>query len=131
LVFCAASSLVSSVIFFVAFSFLSGTPQYILMLFGGIAIVAFVPAGAAVTQDVVHPGLRAISYSICVVVQHILGSSTGPIVIGAISDAYNIQTAMMILPGFTVIAAVLFMLGSLYYEKDLAAVEKVSLSVEE
>ncbi|HPJ93339.1 MAG TPA: MFS transporter [Deltaproteobacteria bacterium] len=131
LVFCAASSLVSSVIFFVAFSFLSGTPQYILMLFGGIAIVAFVPAGAAVTQDVVHPGLRAISYSICVVVQHILGSSTGPIVIGAISDAYDIQTAMLILPGFTVIAAVLFMLGSLYYEKDLAAVEKVTLSVEE
>lgn len=131
MVFCALSSLVTSVIFFVAFTFLSGTPQYILMLFGGIAIVAFVPAGAAVTQDVVHPGLRAISYSICVVVQHILGSSTGPIIIGAISDAYDIQTAMMILPGFTLIAAVLFMLGSQYYEKDLAAVEKVTLHVEE
>jgi predicted MFS family arabinose efflux permease len=131
MVFCAISSLVSSVIFFVAFSFLSGTPQYVLMLFGGIAIVAFVPAGAAVTQDVVHPGLRAISYSICVIVQHILGSSTGPIVIGAISDAYDIRTAMVILPGFTVIAAVLFMLGSRYYEKDLAKVEKVALSVEE
>jgi hypothetical protein len=102
-----------------------------LLLFGGIAIVAFVPAGAAVTQDVVHPGLRAISYSICVVVQHILGSSTGPIVIGAISDASDIQTAMLILPGFTVIAAILFLLGSLYYEKDLAAVERVTLSVEE
>ena len=131
MVFCAISSLVSSVIFFVAFSFLSGTPQYVLMLFGGIAIVAFVPAGAAVTQDVVHPGLRAISYSICVVVQHILGSSTGPIVIGAISDAYDIQTAMLILPAFTLIAAALFMIGSVYYEKDLAAVEKVTLSVEE
>jgi MFS family permease len=94
MVFCGLSSLMSSVIFFVAFTFLSGTPQYVLMLFGGIAIVAFVPAAAAVTQDVVHPGLRAISYSLCVIVQHILGSSTGPVVVGAISDSYDIRTAM-------------------------------------
>ncbi|HDP24483.1 MAG TPA: MFS transporter, partial [Deltaproteobacteria bacterium] len=71
LVFSGLSSLVTTVIFFVAFTFLTGTPQYILMLAGGIAIVAFVPAAAAVTQDVVHPGLRAISYSLCVIVQHI------------------------------------------------------------
>jgi predicted MFS family arabinose efflux permease len=131
MVFCGLSSLVTTVIFFVAFSFLSGMPQYVLMLFGGIAIVAFVPAGAAVTQDVVHPGLRAISYSLCVIVQHILGSSVGPIVVGAVSDAYDIQTAMLILPLFTLIAGLLFLLGSIYYERDLERVEKVVLKVEE
>jgi len=131
LVFSGLSSLVTTVIFFVAFTFLTGTPQYILMLAGGIAIVAFVPAAAAVTQDVVHPGLRAISYSLCVIVQHILGSSIGPVVVGALSDAYDIHTALMILPAFTLLASVLFFLGARYYVRDVAKVEKIALQVEE
>ena len=131
LVFSGLSSLVTTVIFFVAFTFLTGTPQYIMLLAGGIAIVAFVPAAAAVTQDVVHPGLRAISYSLCVIVQHILGSSIGPVVVGALSDAYDIHTALMILPAFTLLASVLFFLGARYYVRDVAKVEKIALQVEE
>ena len=131
MVFSALASLSTTVILAVAFVLLSGLAQYVCLLLGGIAVVAFVPAAAAVTQDVVHPGLRAISYSICVIVQHILGSATGPIVVGAISDAYDIHTAMLILPLFTLVAAGLFMLGAVYYERDLAKVEKVSLHIEE
>ena len=56
--------------------------QYAFILVMGLVVVAFVPAAAAVTQDVVHPGLRAVSYAICVIVQNLLGSSLGPIVIG-------------------------------------------------
>ena len=40
----------------------------------------------AVTQDVVHPGLRAISLSLCVIVQHLFGSALGPPFIGSLSD---------------------------------------------
>jgi len=79
---------------------------------------------------VVHPGLRAISYALCVIVQNILGSSLGPIVVGSLSDSYNIQTALLILPVFLVIAAVLFFLGSFFYERDLNKVEKVVLEAE-
>ena len=88
MVFSALASLSTTVILAVAFVLLSGLAQYVCLLLGGIAVVAFVPAAAAVTQDVVHPGLRAISYSICVIVQHILGSATGPIVVGAISNTF-------------------------------------------
>ena len=63
-------------------------------------------------------------------VQNLLGSSTAPIVIGALSDAYNIQTALLILPAFLVISAIFFFAGSFFYERDLNKVEKVVLEAE-
>lgn len=93
----------------------------------GISITAFIAAAAAVTQDVVHAGMRAISYAVAVVIQNLLGASLGPIVMGAISDSSNIQTAFKFLPVALLIAAILFFAGSLYYEKDLRRVEKVVL----
>ncbi len=130
LLFPAITALISAVLLFVAFMFFSGNIQYVIILVFGLVFVMFVPAAAAVTQDVVHPGLRAISYAICVVVQNLLGSSTGPIVIGAISDAYDIKTALMILPAFLIVSSILFFAGSFFYERDLDKVEKVALEVE-
>ena len=88
----------SAVVVFIAFSFLEGKAQYMALLLYGILGVGFVAAAITATQETVHAGLRAISYSVCVVVQNILGASLGPIVIGAFSDAYGIKVAMTILP---------------------------------
>ena len=52
-----------------------------LLIVCGITAVAFVPACVAVTQDVVHPGLRAISLSLNIIIQHLLGSSLAPVVV--------------------------------------------------
>jgi len=78
---------------------------------------------------VVHPGMRAISYAVAVVIQNLLGASLGPIVMGAISDATNIQTAFTFLPIALLVASALFFAGSFYYEKDLRKVEKVKLEI--
>jgi len=131
LLFSSISSTLTAVIFFIAFAFFSGKLQYMLFLCGGISAVAFVPAAAAVTQDVVHPGLRAISYSLCVVVQHILGSATGPVFVGAISDRYDIGTALTIVPLFSLIAGLFFFAGSLFYMRDLKKVERVEITIED
>jgi predicted MFS family arabinose efflux permease len=131
LLFSSISSLITSIIFFIAFSFLTGIIQYIAILIGGISAMSFAPAAIAVTQDVVHPGLRAISYSLCVISQNLLGSSFGPIFVGAVSDRYDIETALIILPVFTVIASVLYFIGSFFYERDLNKVEKVAFLVED
>jgi len=101
--------------------------QYLLLLSVGISITAFISATAAVTQDVVHPGLRAISYAIAVVVQNLLGASLGPIAMGAISDATDIQTAFTVLPVALVLASALFFTGSFFYAKDLKKVMPVHL----
>jgi len=125
------TSLLSAVLMFLAFSIFNGQMQYLLLLSVGVSITAFIAATAAVTQDVVHAGLRAVSYAIAVVVQNLIGASLGPIVMGAISDATNIQTAFTFLPIALLIASALFFAGSFYYEKDLRKVEKVILEVVE
>ncbi len=123
------TSLLSAILMFFAFSVFDGQMQYLILLSVGISITAFIAAAAAVTQDVVHPGLRAISYAVAVVVQNLLGSTPGPIVMGAISDATNIQTAFTFLPISLLLASVLFFLASRHYEKDMKRVEAVNLEV--
>jgi len=131
LLFCVISSLITAGVFFMAFSVFSGIMQYMVLIAGGISAVAFVPASVAVTQDVVHPGLRAISLSICIIIQHILGSSLGPPLIGHLSDTYGIGSAMLALPLFNVIAAGLFFFASFYYNSDIAKTADVQLQAED
>jgi len=123
----AISSLVSAILLFAALFLFKGIIQYILFLAMGIAIMVFISGATAVTQDVIHPGLRATSYAIAVVVQNLLGASMAPIVVGQIYDHSNIKTALSILPFMLVIGAVLFYLGSRYYEKDMEKVTKINL----
>jgi MFS family permease len=125
--FPALSSLVTSVALLAAFIFLHGQVQYATLLFTGITAIAFVPAAVAVTQDVVHPGLRAVSLSLCVIVQHLLGSALGPPVIGMLSDAYGLETALKFLPIFTFLGSILFFAASFFYEHDVERVEKVEI----
>ena len=58
------------------------------------------------------------SYAIAVVVQNLLGSSTAPIVVGKIYDLTNIKTALSFLPLVLLVGALLFYMGSRYYDKD-------------
>jgi len=130
LLFSALSSTVTAIIFIAAFGLFSGKLQYGLFLLGGVTAIAFASSAIAVTQDVVHPGLRAISYSICVICQNLLGSSLGPIFTGIISDRYDIKTALTIVSFFPLLAGLFFYLGSFFYEKDWAKAEKIPVRLE-
>jgi len=125
LLFPSLSSCLTAILLFIAFMFVRGNAQYAVLLAVGVAAVAFVPAAVAVTQDVVHPGIRAVSLSLCVIVQHILGSALGPPVIGALSDAFGLETAMTFLPAFALLAGILFFVGSFFYDSDAKPVEKM------
>jgi sugar phosphate permease len=130
LLFPAISTLLSAILLFLALVFFRGTIQYVIFLIFGVLVLAFISGAASVTQDVIHPGLRATSYAIAVVVQNLLGASTAPIVMGKIYDLTNIQTALSVLPFVLLIGAVLFWLGSRYYTKDLGKVAQIALEAE-
>ncbi len=130
LVFPALSSLITAVLLFVAFMFFTGTAQYVVLLAAGLCAVGFVPASVAVTQDVVHPGLRAISLSVNVIMQHLLGTALGPIFVGFVSDKYDLTTGLVCLPAFTLIGSLLFFIGSFFYVQDRAKAEKIELSLD-
>ncbi len=127
LLFPALSTLLSAVVLFIALTIFKGTVQYIVFLVFGVLVLAFISGAASVTQDVIHPGLRATSYAIAVVVQNLLGASTAPIVMGKIYDLTNIQTALSVLPFVLLVGALLFWLGSKTYEKDLEKVVRINL----
>lgn len=130
LLFPAISSLLSALFLITALWFTSGTIQYVFFLLMGVSVTAFISAAGAVTQDVVHAGLRAESYAIAVVVQNLLGASMAPIVIGRLYDSVGIAKALSVLPIMLVIAATLFYVGSFYYKRDLEKVEKIKLEPE-
>ena len=130
LLFPAISTLITAIILFLALVLFRGTIQYISFLIFGVFIMSFVSGAASVTQDVIHPGLRATSYAIAVVVQNLLGASTAPVLMGKIYDLTNIQTALSILPFVLFVGAVLFWLGSRYYVKDLGKVAQIALEAE-
>jgi fucose permease len=121
--------LVSALLVFIAFYLFEGNVQYAILLVMGVTITAFVPAAAAVTQEVIHPGLRAQSWALAVLFQNLLGGSLGPIVVGAISDATNLQTALLVLPISLLISTGLFFTGSFFYVRDFNKVEKIALEV--
>jgi MFS family permease len=131
LLFPAISTFVSAILLFIGITLLRGLPQLIILFAFGIVIMTFVSGASAVTQDVIHPGLRATSYAIAVAVQNLLGSFTAPIVLGKISDLSNLQRAMNILPFVLCIGALLFYAGSRYLVKDMTKVQHIELEVKQ
>jgi len=130
LLFPTISTMISALLLFIALYLFKGTGQIIVLFIFGAWVMTFLAGAAAVTQDVIHPGMRATSYAIAVAVQNLLGSFTAPIVLGRISDLSNIKTAISILPFALLIGTILFYLGSRYYVSDMDKVAKIKLEVE-
>ncbi|MFH2008673.1 MAG: MFS transporter [bacterium] len=131
LLFPACTSLTAAAILWLAFLVPPGVAQMGLLSLFGIALTLFLAPAVAVTQDVVHPGLRALSYGLCVIVQHTAGDAWSPPLIGLLSDHTGLPTAVLFLPIYGVLAALFFYLASRFYERDLARVDRVELQVEQ
>ena len=131
LLFPSITTMITAFFLFVALYLFKGTIQYITFLLFGISIMLFIAGAAAVTQDVIHPGLRATSYAIAVIVQNLLGASTAPVIMGKMYDITNIQTAFSILPFVLLLGSLLFYLGSRHYVGDLGKVARIKLEVAE
>jgi MFS family permease len=131
LYFPAITSTLAGVLLFIAFQF-SGNlwTQLPLLIMFGVCVTCFIAPAVSVTQDVIHPGLRAFSYAMCVIVQHILGDVWSPVIIGKLSDIFTLPKAVMVLPVWGLLAGVFFFLASRYYVDDLAKVEIVELEKE-
>jgi len=123
----AVTSLLTGLFLFIGFFFLEGKAQYLFLIFFGFTAPMFAAGGSAVTQDVVHPGLRAISYSLAQFFMMLLGYSLSPIFVGAISDRYDLLTAFKFLPLFSLLGAAGFFIGAFYYGRDYNKVQKVKL----
>lgn len=84
----------------------------------------------AVAIDVVHPALRSTAGSMVAIVQNLFGLGVGPLISGALSDAFGLQTAMAIMPLSCGLAALLLVLGSRSYPADRAATANHEVRIE-
>ena len=105
--------------------------QYGLILIALFALSAGTSGPLAMTQELVHPGIRALSMTCNALAAHLLGSVPGPVLTGVISDRANLTVAMLSVTVAGGLMAI-FALGCArrHYLEDLARVAQVEPEVE-
>jgi MFS family permease len=104
--------------------------QLPILVVYGIFATCFIAPAASASQDLVHPGLRAFSYAMCVIVQHLCGDIWSPGLVGWLSDEVGLARALLVVPAFGLLAGLFFFLAGRFYLRDLARVEQVELEPE-
>lgn len=123
---------VTLLVFLAAFSAgLEGAAQFKLILLGGFVMTCTVGVVAGVTMDVIHPGVRSTGAAVLSLFQNLFGLAVGPFLVGVLSDLWSLQQAMAVVPVFSVLAAVFFLVASRCYDHDVRQVEGVVLKVDD
>ncbi len=114
------------VLLVVAFALPAGSVQYALILAGVFVCGGHTGAAGAVIADVTHPGLRATAFAVLVLGNNLLGLAPGPVVVGALSDAYGLKFALGVAPLMCLAAAAFFLLASRHYARESGRFEEPS-----
>lgn len=116
----AATAVLTALCMSAAFAFLPpGVPQLALIALGALLMLGSVGPTDAVVIDVIHPGLRATAVSILSLTRNLFGLASGPLLTGALSDAYGLDVALSFVPLVGLVAAVVLLFASRTYERDL------------
>jgi MFS transporter, Spinster family, sphingosine-1-phosphate transporter len=70
--------------------------------------------------NVTHPSIRATAFAVNIFIIHALGDAISPAVIGAISDAANMNVGFLAVSAMIVISGVLWLVAARYLERDTA-----------
>jgi MFS family permease len=107
-----------------------GPVQFALIVAGALVMAASVGPTDAVVIDVIHPALRATGASILSLMRNLFGLAGGPLLTGALSDAYGLQFAMAVVPLFGLLAAAMYMVAARTYVADLKRLERIEPALE-
>ena len=110
--------------------FQPGPVQFALIVAGALVMAASVGPTDAVVIDVIHPALRATGASILSLMRNLFGLAGGPLLTGALSDAYGLQFAMAVVPLFGLLAAAMYMIAARTYVADLKRLERIEPALE-
>jgi MFS family permease len=122
--------LITSVIFVLAFGgTYTGDAQFKLIVLGSFFMNCTVGVVAGVAMDVVHPGVRSTGAAVLSLFQNLLGLAVGPLLAGVLSDQWGLQQALTVIPLFSILAAVFFVVAMRSYDADAAQISDVKLDV--
>lgn len=120
--------MITAVIFIIAFGgSYTGSTQFKLILVGGLFMNSIMGVIVGVVMDVIHPGIRSTGAAVLAVILNLFGLAVGPFLTGALSDSWGLQQALTIVPLFSLVGAVLFLIGMRSYDADVARIANVRL----
>ena len=102
----------SCLLFAVAFAIPESGLQFGLIVAGTFFVGGHMGPVAALSVELNHPGLRATALAVVTVVYNFVGLAPGPFVVGALSDTYGLEAAMMVIPLVCLGAVICFLLGA-------------------
>jgi MFS family permease len=71
-----------------------------------------------ILANVTHPAIRAAGFALNILVIHAFGDVISPVVIGIISDRYNMTTAFIIVSVMFLVAGILWLAGMKFLQRD-------------
>lgn len=121
--FAGVYTLASFVVLTTAFALPPGALQMALLAVG--TLIAGGQSGVAVSAviDVTHARVRATAIATVALSNNLLGLAPGPFVVGLLSDAIGLKSALTIVPVAGLFGSACFLLAARSYERDLAAKE--------
>jgi MFS family permease len=109
---------------------LSPQTQFVLIAIGGFLMTCTAGPVSAIVIDVVHPGVRATGSSVLALVQNLFGLALGPFLSGALSDWIGLESALSIIPTFSLLAAGCFLVAARSYDADKARANDMPVATE-
>lgn len=102
------STLLSAIFLLCAVQSANLTNTLIFLGLFGVCTVAFLAPVTSIIQEIVNTNVRALAFGINVLIMNTMGAFAMPVLIGKISDIYNLQFALSLLPIAAIGAALLF-----------------------
>ena len=126
LVGAAALSLITSALFITAFK----TDNVALIFVGGFFMTSVLGPVMSAVVDFVHPGMRSSTSGAMITATNLLGMAIGPVASGALSDHFDLPTAMLVVSFSPLIAASCYFAASrLYSSRAVRSEDEPELAV--
>lgn len=131
IVFPLLTGVIATALLVLAFSFDAGMMWRYTGVLGAIFMITGGSSGPfAISQELVHPGIRALSMTCYALGSHVLGSVPGPALTGLISDHSDLKFALLCVAAFSGLAATIALyVAKRHYLNDLAKAEPAAAVV--
>ena len=73
-----------------------------------------------ILANVTHPAMRATAFALNIFVIHSLGDVISPLIVGLISDKYNMNVAFQMVGVMFLVSAAFWLIGTRYLARDTA-----------
>ena len=102
----------------------TASSQLVLIVVGAFLAACTVGPVSAVVLNVMHPSVRATGASVLALCSNLFGLAAGPLIAGAASDRWGLETTMIFMPLFSLVAVVMFLFTVRTYEEDVKHVRE-------